>query len=93
LLVVVPALESAQYVASVDDEAFHGSVEEDVDLVRRNDTDQKHYSRAELRRIITQHGFEIVTLRKINYPWADDGLELTAGKSPWDWACLASKLA
>jgi 2-polyprenyl-3-methyl-5-hydroxy-6-metoxy-1,4-benzoquinol methylase len=92
LLVVVPSLESAQYVASVDDEAFHGSVEEDDDLVRRNDSKQKHYARAELRRIIAQLGFDIVTLRKISYPWADDGLELMAAKSPWDWACLARKL-
>jgi SAM-dependent methyltransferase len=92
LLTVVPALESALYVASVDDEVFHGSVEEDDDLVRRNDTEQKHYSRAELRRIVTELGFEVVTLRKINYHWADDGLELTAPKSPWDWACLARKL-
>lgn len=93
LLVVVPALESAQYVASLDGEAFHGSVEEDDDLIRRNDTEQKHYARAELRRIVEELGFEIVTLRKVSYPWADDGLELSATKSPWDWACLARKLA
>lgn len=91
LLVVVPALESAQYVASLDEEAFHGSVAADDDLVRRNDTEQKHYARAELRRIVVELGFEIVTLQKISYPWADDGLELVAAKSPWDWACLARK--
>jgi SAM-dependent methyltransferase len=92
LLVVVPALESAQYVASVDSEAFHGSVAEDDDLVRRNDTEQKHYARSELREIVEGLGFEMITLRKISYPWADDGLELTATKSPWDWACLARKI-
>jgi SAM-dependent methyltransferase len=93
MLVVVPALESAQYVASLDDEAFHGSVERDVDLVLRNDTEQKHYARGELRRIVVELGFEIVTLRKISYPWGEDGLELTATKSPWDWACLAGKIS
>jgi SAM-dependent methyltransferase len=92
MLVVVPSLESAQYVASVDKEAFHGSVAEDDDLVRRNDTEQKHYARAELRRIVTELSFEVVTLRKVSYPWTDDGLELAATKSPWDWACLARKI-
>jgi SAM-dependent methyltransferase len=91
-LVVVPALESAQFVASVDNEAFHGSVAEDDDLIIRNDTEQKHYARGELRQIVEGMGFEVVTLRKISYPWAEDGLELVATKSPWDWACLAQKL-
>jgi SAM-dependent methyltransferase len=91
LLVVVPALESARYVAEMDAEAFHGSVDIESELVRRNDTEQKHYSRQELRRIVTQLGFEVVALRKATYPWGEDGLELTERKSPWDWACLARK--
>lgn len=92
LLVVVPALESARYVAQMDAEAFHGSVDIESELVRRNDTEQKHYSRQELRRRVVQLGFEIVALRKITYPWEEDGLELTARKSPWDWACVARKM-
>lgn len=92
MLVVVPALESAQYVASLDSEAFHGSVAADGDLVRRNDTEQKHYARGELRKIVEDLGFEVETLRKISYPWMEDGLEFTAAKSPWDWACLARKI-
>lgn len=91
LLVVVPALESARYVAEMDAEAFHGSVDIESELVRRNDTEQKHYSRQELRRIVTKLGFEVVALRKATYPWGEDGLELTERKSPWDWACLARK--
>ena len=93
LLVVIPALESARYVAGIDEEAFHGSVAAEEDLVRRNDTEQKHYSRQEVRRIVTQQNFEVLTVRRISYPWEDDGLELTERKSPWDWACLARKNA
>jgi SAM-dependent methyltransferase len=91
LLVVVPSLESAEYVASLDSEAFNSSFEEDNEMVRRNDTDQKHYSRRELRRTVTNEGFEVISLRKVSYPWGEDGLELNARKTPWDWACLARK--
>jgi SAM-dependent methyltransferase len=91
LLVVVPSLESAEYVASLDREAFNSSFEEDNEMVRRNDTDQKHYSRRELRRTVTDEGFEVIALRKVSYPWGEDGLELNARKTPWDWACLARK--
>ena len=92
LLVVVPSLESARYVAELDDEAFHGSVGKENELIRRNDTEQKHCSRQELRQIVTQESFEVVALRKISYPWEDDGVDLTERKSPWDWACLARKV-
>lgn len=91
LLVVVPALESAQYVADMDAEAFNGSVATDVDLVRRNDTKQKHYSRAELKSTIAAVGFDVLTIRRVSYPWEEDGLEFSARKSPWDWACVARK--
>jgi SAM-dependent methyltransferase len=91
LLVVVPSFESAEYVASLDNEAFNCSFEEDNEMVRRNDTDQKHYSRRELRRTVTNEGFDVIALRKVSYPWGEDGLELGARKTPWDWACLARK--
>jgi SAM-dependent methyltransferase len=91
LLVVVPSLESAEYVAGLDNEAFNSSFEEDNEMVRRNDTDQKHYSRRELRRTVTNEGFKVIALRKVSYPWGEDGLELGARKTPWDWACLARK--
>jgi ubiquinone/menaquinone biosynthesis C-methylase UbiE len=91
LLVVVPALESARYVAELDEEAFHGSVDLESELIRRNDTEQRHYSRQQLRSIVTQRGFEVISLRRIHYPWAEDGMEFAISKSPWDWACLARK--
>ncbi len=91
LLVVVPSLESARYVAELDSEAFHGSVDLESELIRRNDTEQKHYSRQELRRTVAERDFDVISLRRIHYPWEDDGMELSESKSPWDWACLACK--
>ena len=88
LLVVVPSLESARYTATVD-AALEDAAEQD--LIRRTDTLQKHYSRGELRRQVTRQGFGVLSLRRIHYPWTEEGLEHFATKKPWDWVCLAEK--
>ncbi len=93
LLIVVPSLESARHVAEHDAEAFGGSVGAEADLVRRSDSPQKHYTRHELRRALELREMKIITLRKIHYPWDDDGLEATEAKRPWDWGCLAREAA
>jgi SAM-dependent methyltransferase len=89
LLVVVPSLESARFVAEWDDQA--PELPDDQDLIRRTDTLQKHYSRGQLRRRVTQEGLRVLSLRRISYPWSEEGSELVARKNPWDWACLAHR--
>ncbi|TWU25676.1 class I SAM-dependent methyltransferase [Bythopirellula polymerisocia] len=91
LLVVVPSLESARHVAEQDAEAFGGTLEAENDLIRRCDTEQKHYTRQELRRALVSRGMRFFALRRIHYPWDDDGLDSTSAKTPWDWVCLAKK--
>lgn len=85
LLVVVPSLESARYVAELEGDSSSG----EADLIRRTDTRQKHYSRAQLRRRVGEHGLQVLSLRRVPYPWSEEGSELAAAKQPWDWACLA----
>lgn len=97
LLVVVPSLESARYVSETEAVAETQSTAADLspaaepDLIRRTDTRQKHYSRSELRRRVTRQGLHVLSLRRIHYPWSEEGLEHSAAKSPWDWVCLARK--
>lgn len=88
---VVPSLESAHYVAEMEAAAAILSQDAEPDLIRRTDTRQKHYSRAELRRRVTQPGLGVLTLRRIHYPWSEEGLEHSASRPPWDWVCLAGK--
>ena len=88
---VVPSLESARHVAEQSDDAFEGPVDAVDDLVCRCETDQKHFTRQELRRALVSRGMKVLNLRRIHYPWIDDGLDTTSAKPPWDWVCLARK--
>ena len=90
LLVVVPSLESARYVAEFDDQPLD-LPDDQQDLIRRTDTRQKHYSREQLRRRVRQQGLRVLSLRRISYPWSEEGSELLTRKSPWDWVCLARR--
>lgn len=87
LLVVVPSLESARYVAELEGELTNN----DDDLIRRTDTRQKHYSRGEVRSSVTGEALKVLALRRIHYPWTEEGSDLSAAKSPWDWVCLATR--
>jgi SAM-dependent methyltransferase len=90
LLVVVPSLESARYVAELEGQSLPGA-QEKHDLIRRTDTRQKHFSRQQLRLRVTEQGLRVLSLRRIRYPWSEEGAEHLAANSPWDWACLAQK--
>lgn len=85
IVVVVPAWESAKYVAEMSGE---GDLAEQ-DLIRRTDTLQKHYRRAEVRKLLNGEGAEVISVQPIHYPWTEDGLKIEARKSPWDWLGLA----
>lgn len=92
LLVVVPALESAQHVVQFADKEnlihrsdFAGG------LVYRGNDRQKHYSRDELHQIVQDHGLRVITLKRIHYPWSDDGVDDPGRKRPWSWLCLARR--
>lgn len=90
LLVVVPSLESARYVAGLEGESLP-STQDKLDLIRRTDTRQKHFSRQQLRQRVNEQGLRVLSLRRIRYPWGDEGSEHLAARSPWDWVCLAQK--
>jgi hypothetical protein len=87
LLVVVPSMESARHVAEAEGDIL--STEED--LIIRTDTRQKHYRRQELRRLVAAQGLRVRSLRRIHYPWSEEGADHLTAKSPWDWACLAQR--
>jgi SAM-dependent methyltransferase len=95
LLVVVPSLESAHYVAESSvilvDSAAANTQAGEPDLIRRTGARQKHYSRGELRRRLTEQGLRALSIRQIHYPWSEEGLEQFAGKTPWDWVGLAQR--
>jgi precorrin-6B methylase 2 len=93
VLVVVPSIESARHVIKHVDPSneIHGSNIEEG-LIFRGDEHQKHYGREELRQTVWCRGMRILSLRRIYYPWTDEGLnEELSVRRPWDWVCLARK--
>jgi precorrin-6B methylase 2 len=93
VLVVVPSIESARHVIKHVDPTneIHGS-KVDESLIFRGDEHQKHYGRDELKQIVWCHGLRVLCLRRIYYPWTDEGLsEELSVRRPWDWVCLARK--
>ncbi len=92
VLVVVPALESALRVAKYADEEnrIHDS-DFDSGIVFRGDYPQKHYGRVELRETIALEGLRVISLRRIHYPWSDDGVDDPGRMPPWSWVALARR--
>ncbi len=92
VLVVVPSLESALRVAKFADEdnQIHDS-DFKSSIVFRGEYPQKHYARTELRETIAAEGLRVVSLKRIRYPWSDDGVDDPGRPQPWSWVALARK--
>jgi trans-aconitate methyltransferase len=92
VLVVVPSLESALRVAKFADEdnQIHDS-DFASGSVFRGQYPQKHYGRAELRQTIHRAGLRVISLKRIHYPWSDDGVDDPGRLAPWSWVALARK--
>jgi SAM-dependent methyltransferase len=95
-LVVVPSLESAR---AVD----HAARERRIRTVRRllpggiaavDGVRQRFFTREELAGELTGHAFNVKSVRKVWYPWREEGLD---GRSfprmemPWDWLAVATR--
>lgn len=92
VLVVVPSLESALRVAKYADaeNQIHDS-DFASGIVFRGEYPQKHYGREELRATIAADGLRIASLKRIHYPWSDDGVDEPSRPLPWSWVCLARR--
>ena len=92
VLVVVPALESAERVAKYADaeNRIHDS-DFRSGIVFRGEYPQKHYGREELRTTIADEGLRVMSLKRIHYKWSDDGVDDPGRLLPWSWVALARK--
>ena len=95
-LIVVPSLESAAMVAKVRSERTGSRDREDrligEGLVRAGKDIQKYYGEEELRGQASDLGLRVEAIRRVSYPWDEEGLEARSGRRtvrPWDWVCLA----
>jgi 2-polyprenyl-3-methyl-5-hydroxy-6-metoxy-1,4-benzoquinol methylase len=91
-LIVLPSLDSALRVAKFADadNRIHDS-DFDSGIVYRGEYQQKHYSREELRETTQGVGLRPISLKRIRYPWSDDGVDDPGLAPPWSWVVLARR--
>jgi len=96
-LIVVPSLDSERMVQKHTPAGKSGKPTFKGDgLSEKGGSWQKHYGRDELKATLARHGFEVVRLGRIYSPWSREGLRKPRNptfKSPWDWICLAKRVA
>jgi hypothetical protein len=97
-LIVVPSLESAEHVAqTLSSEPKSAALSEEsrsTGVVQRDFAQQKHFKAAEIQDELKRVRLIPQQLRKIWYPWGDEGVvDAHFGRTelPWDWAVVARK--
>lgn len=93
-LIVVPSLESSAMVAERERKGRGSGAKASGDgLVKREDSWQKHFGRAELIATLADLGFVVRRIGRAHYPWSTEGLRKPRSddRRPWDWICLAQR--
>jgi SAM-dependent methyltransferase len=94
-LIVVPSLESARLVHEVEHGRPASAHAQRTGLLARSGAVQKHYARAELDRILPEHGLAVERIAPLYYPWSEEGLATPRRRvgTPFDWVCVARRIA
>jgi SAM-dependent methyltransferase len=95
-LLVLPSLESDAMVEQMLPLRERRAKQAANGLLDRDGALQKHFARSELAPTFAEHGFAAPRIGRIYYPWAKEGMRKprTSGtKRPWDWICLARRVA
>jgi ubiquinone/menaquinone biosynthesis C-methylase UbiE len=92
LLFILPALESHDAVVALETgrvRARRGPTA----IVRRDDRRQRFYTRAGALQLATRAGLRSVRVRKVWYPWIDEGVTRAphGREPPWDWLVTARR--
>lgn len=104
LLVVVPALESAELVAAAlrlsPAKPARGTTAELADrrrgIVRIDGVATKHFRRAELADALAANGLDGVRIRRVRYSWQSEAVVPPVSlrrTRPWDWLAIATLAA
>jgi SAM-dependent methyltransferase len=95
-LIVVPALESAQWTDAVGRERDLDTLREigRGGIVRTDGVDQKFFKEDEIRDELKACGFKKIEVRKVWFGWWNegvDGRQVRMLEQPWDWLAIARK--
>lgn len=92
-LIVVPSLESAQWVAACAKKKSIRTVRRigENGIVRTDGVEQKFFRSEEIRQELQQNGFKVIDVRKIWFPWKEESLDgrlMRGSEFPWDWLAI-----
>ena len=93
LLFILPALESHDAVVALETGRRAPRRPGATAIVRRDDRMQRFYTRAGARELATRAGLHAVSVRKVWYPWSDEGITRAprGQELPWDWLLTARR--
>ena len=92
LLFILPALESHDAVVALESGRTTARRAATA-IVRRDDRMQRFYTAAGARQLATRAGLRAVQVRKVWYPWNDEGIARPprGQELPWDWLVTARR--
>ncbi|MDB6113756.1 MAG: hypothetical protein JWQ83_1134 [Lacunisphaera sp.] len=92
LLLILPSLESHAAVVALETGGTP-SRRGPTAIVRRDDRMQRFYTAAGARELAVRSGLRAVTVRKVWYPWSDEGVTRAprGHELPWDWLVTARR--
>ena len=87
LLFILPALESHDAVVAFETGRPAPRRGQSAAIVRRDDRMQRFHTRGGAQGLATRAGLRSVSVRKVWYPWSDEGIPRPPrnGELPWDW--------
>ena len=93
LLFILPALESHDQVVAVESGRPPATRPAPTAIVRRDDRMQRFYTAAGARQLAARAGLQSITVRKVWYPWSDEGVARPprSAEPPWDWLLTARR--
>ena len=93
LLFILPALESHDAVVALETGRPAPRRPGATAIVRRDDRMQRFYTRKGARELAIRAGLRAGSVRKVWYPWSDEGISHAprGQEPPWDWLLTARR--
>ncbi len=93
LLFILPALESHDAVVALETGRPAPRRRDPAAVVRRDDRMQRFYTAPGARQLARCAGLRAIAVRKVWYPWSDEGVTRPprGAAPPWDWLLTARR--
>jgi SAM-dependent methyltransferase len=92
VLLIIPSLESHDTVCTIES-GRRAPRRRDTAVVKREDRRQRFFTAEGIGRLMAGLGLADLAVRKVWYPWADEGITRPphGAEPPWDWLVTARR--